>query len=793
MTTTFSTIWSGILIALLLVCGAMPNQASAEIIDDISIRSNSNGDVDAIIRFTVPIQQIRYFPRRKSEFMVIHFNILDNVPLSMWQNYDARRSPPSDLIRGFWISTRDLETGPKIEVRFDHEVEYTLSAGSSGRSLLLHIKADKRKAIQAPKAELPLAVPPVVVTPPVVLPVPKTAATAPAKKSTPAKSTQAAKPSSTKLGGKDGFPKFPKIMQVDLDNVGKAPSDDLNVKQHIIQANSQAAIEMAKGRDAMLAGEIPAAIEAFNNVLNLAQNRYSQDAQMWVGIAREKSGQRTRSIAEYKSYIKLYPKGKSAKWVKNRIALIDRSKSIKPATPIVTDTIVAQASDFITTSFGSLSMYYYHGSSKTDTISTVGGIQTPSSLSTTDQSALLTNVNASIRSYNDVFDNRISFQDFYAVDFLPNGENRNRLNAAFFEVRNRHHDYSARVGRQSAYGGGVLGRFDGISAGYGFLPNWRFNANAGRLSDSTLDAQPMFTGFSLDFGTMDALGGSIYSITQSVGGNDDRKAVGGTIRYFDQDMTSMAIWDYDRQFRLLNMFTLQGTFNSESGIVYSYLVDQRRSPSLSIGSAVSGTTATVDSLLQNGWTQDDLIALAKKRTATTNMAQFGMTGTINKQWQWGSDFVISNTSSMSASGTLNPDGTTGIEGFVPASASSGNSSTLTARVIGNDLLIDRDLAIFSLGYNNSPTITGKTMLLNHHAALMDLWTLDTTLRMYWQNDSSGGKETVISPTLKVGYKVKSNLTVEVEGGVEQTSSNPSALQSSTISRRYFSLGFRTNF
>ena len=772
------------MIVLLLVCGAMTNQASAEIIDDISIKTKSNGDVDAIIRFTVPIQHIRFFPKKKSEFMVIHFNILDNVPLSMWQNYDSRRSPPSDLISGFWISTRDLETGPKIEVRFDREVEYTLSAGSSGRSLLLHIKSDQVKVIQAPKAALPIAVPPVV-APPVVLPVPK--------KSTREKSAKAASTSSNMLGGKDGLPTFPKILQVDIDNVGKAPKDDLNVKQHIIQANSQAAIEMAKGRDAMLVGEIFTAIEAFNNVLNLAQNRYSQDAQMWVGIAREKSGQRTRAIAEYNSYIELYPNGESAKWVTNRLSLIDRSKQKQPVSPVVPDTSLAKASDFKTTSFGSLSMYYYHGASQTDTVTTVGGIQMPSSLSTTDQSALLVNVSAAMRSYNDVFDNRIAFQDFYALDYLPDGENRNRLNAAYLEVRNRHHDYSARVGRQSAYGGGVLGRFDGISAGYGFLTNWRFNANAGRLSDSTLDAQPMFTGYSLDFGTMDALGGSIYSITQSVDGNVDRKAVGGTVRYFDQDMTTMAMWDYDRQFMLLNMFTLQGTINSESGIVYSYLLDKRRSPSLGIGSAVSGTTATVESLLQNGWTQDDLIALAKKRTATSHMAQVGMTGTIDEQWQWGADFVISNTSSMPSSGTLNPDGTTGIEGFVPASASSGNTSTLTGRMIGSDLLIARDLAIFSLSYNKSPTITGKTMLLNHHASLMDLWTLDTTMRMYWQNDVSGGMETVISPTIRVGYKVKNNLTVEVEGGVERTNSIPSALQSSTISRRYFSMGFRTDF
>ncbi|MDX8385148.1 MAG: hypothetical protein R8M11_01370 [Gallionella sp.] len=160
MTTIFSTKWAGILMTLLLIYGAMSNQASsAEIIDDISIKTNSNGDVEALIRFTVPIEQIKFFPKRKSEFIVIHFNFQETVPVRRWRNYDLRRTPTSDVIREFRISTRDLRTGPKIEVKFDRAVEYTLSAGSSGRSLLLRIRANKTKSVQAPKPVLPIAVP----------------------------------------------------------------------------------------------------------------------------------------------------------------------------------------------------------------------------------------------------------------------------------------------------------------------------------------------------------------------------------------------------------------------------------------------------------------------------------------------------------------------------------------------------------------------------------------------------------------------------------------------------------
>jgi hypothetical protein len=90
-------------------------------------------------------------------------------------------------------------------------------------------------------------------------------------------------------------------------------------------------------------------------------------------------------------------------------------------------------------------------------------------------------------------------------------------------------------------------------------------------------------------------------------------------------------------------------------------------------------------------------------------------------------------------------------------------------------------------------MTGKTLLLNSHAYIRDIWTFDTTLRLYWQNDNIGNKQSVISPMLKLGYRVKSNLTLETEGGIEWTNATSSTLETSKINRKYFSLGFRWDF
>lgn len=833
--------------ALVLLCGLPSYGAAAgliaEVVDDISLKPDPSGDVDAVIRFTVPVQYLRHFPQKKSPYFLIYFNVPGSVPRDQWQDYETHRSPPSDVVAGFTVSTRDVATGPKVEVQFVRPAEFTVSEGSDGRSILIHIRPDRPQEKKDSKPAGPGAALPVPLAAPALPAAGAATAVAAAGAATAAKAAKAAgaatgtaagaatgaatgaaalpsatpapaassapvtpsqpltapsaqlaaaatQPTSGKsvrlpLGGADGLPPFP---VVELPAAPpKTPAANLTLAEQIQIANGQAAQSMLKGGNAMLSGQMFGAVDAFNAVLALPVNRYSGDAQLWIAIAREKSGQLVKARFEYDTYLKLYPDGAAAPWVKARLVKLGGALPAQAAPP------PPQNTPFQTSVYGSYSMYYYRGASRTDTVTTVGTVQTPTSLSLTDQSSMISNVSFTARSYNSEYDNRLVFQDFYAANFLKNQNNKNRLNSFFFETRDRIDDYSARIGRQSALGGGVLGRFDGLSGGYGFMGDYRANVVAGQLADYTLGPKPVFYGASLDFGTKQQIGGSVYGINQTVGGILDRRAVGGNLRYFKQGATVIGMWDYDTQFRSTNMATLQGTLNTDAGVDYNFLLDRRRSPSLSIRNSVNGTTTPLSVLLANGFTQADLIDLAKARTTVSHLAQVGMNIHLADKWQLGTDLMGTHTYGLGQSGTLNPDGTVGLEGFVPAQPSTGKSYTITERLVGNDVFSARDVSMASISYTTSPMIKSRMLLLNNHSILQELWTLDTTLRLYWQNDNLGGRQNVIAPVLKVGYRMKQSLTLETEGGMEWTRANPSALMSSRTRRNYLAMGFRWDF
>ncbi|MBI5890459.1 MAG: hypothetical protein HZB47_07255 [Nitrosomonadales bacterium] len=865
------------IVELMLLC-AFSGYASAEIIDDITLKTDGNGEVDAVVKFTVPIQYLRHFPQRRSADFSIYFNILGSVPRNEWQNYESHRSPPSDIVRGFTVTTRNLSTGPKIDVQFNRPAEFKVTPGPDDRTLLIHIKTGSKppepesKPIPslplpgvAPVVAPPVAVPPMPVTtkaatPPPVPPVTAKPVPEPAKlpaatppppvaltpepekpKPTPTPAQIAAakaviSPASKpmKLGGKDGLPVFPELEQVTQGAVSAQPSESPTLAEQTKRANAQAAVMMAKGRDSLLGGEMFAAIDAFNKVLQLPPNKYSADAQLWIGIAREKGGQLAKAKLEYESYLKLYPNGAGKMWVSERLAKL---QSVPTQSPYAAQPSLARAqgTEMQFTQYGNVSMYYYWGNSQTDTVATVGGVQSPTSLSVIDQKSLIGNVNVTARAYNNEFDNRLVFQGLKAMNFLPDQPDKNRTSAFYYEVKNRVDDYSARVGRQSALGGGVLGRFDGISAGYGITSNWRANVVYGRLSDDTVDSKPVFYGASLDFGVRNPLGGSVYAISQKADGLTDRKAVGGNLRYFDQGKSAIAMLDYDTQFKALNIFTVQGTLNAESDTDYNFLVDRRRSPVLSIKNAINGYTqtwavqvvdpatglppidpatglpfppefnyfsapSTIGELRQNGFTMDDILDLANKRTAVTNVAQIGVNKRIKEKWQAGGDVVVAYTSSLPESGTQNGDGTTGVEGYGPPMPATGKAVTLTGRVSGSDVIFRRDTTTYTLSFNKSSSAKGETFVFYNHAYLSELLaslserlTLDTTLTQNWQKDSLGGKTTRYALMLKTGYQVRNNLTLEAEGGFEQSNVKPAALEPSKIKRKYVSLGFRWDF
>jgi hypothetical protein len=259
----------------------------------------------------------------------------------------------------------------------------------------------------------------------------------------------------------------------------------------------------------------------------------------------------------------------------------------------------------------------------------------------------------------------------------------------------------------------------------------------------------------------------------------------------------MSMFDYDIQFKEMNIMTVQGTLSGGGkGNDYNFLLDRRRSPILDLRNAINGTTATLNTLLQNGWDTEGLILLADQRTTVTSSASLGMVSHLNEKWNTGTDASYSITDALAASGT-DPaliGGGTPIEGFVPASPSSGPLWSFSQRLTGLGVFHARDVTNFGVTYSKSETSSSESFQCSNHSDIGDKWSLDSTLTAGIQKDNVGGKSNNFSPSERVSYRMKSNFTLDGQLGLTWSKTSSEALQSSTNSfQDFLSFGFRFDF
>lgn len=533
---------------------------------------------------------------------------------------------------------------------------------------------------------------------------------------------------------------------------------------------------MDRARDALTRGDNPAAAQFLLELLRLPPNRQSRDAQELIGLAYERMNAKAKAQREYQLYLKLYTEGEGTERVRQRLANLDA--------PTATPTLkTARKKDVnVVTAYGSLAQYYYHGDTRAETTTTVGPVINTATLTATDQSALITSLDFTGRARSGDWDNRIVVRDNYTVDFLDNRDNFNRLYSAYGEVRNKTYDYGARIGRQPGNTGGVLGRFDGISAGYGFMPKWRLNVVAGEpVEFNPIDSDRLFLGANLDFGTFaEHWNGNLYYLYQTVDDITDRQAVGAEIRYFDPSLSMLLLTDYDTSFDELNIAMLQGTWQYSSRTTFNVLADHRRAPVLQTSNAVIGETDTsIDSQLRT-LTEDQLRQQAVDRTPLSDLLMVGATHNFTRNWQLGGDVKLYNISSTPASGTL------------PAMTGTGNVLVYTLQGIGNSVFSRSDVSVLSLSYIDSRNYQGESVSLSNRTVLRGKWTLDFSLRYYQQQDNMNSDLSRLTPMLRIGYRWGEHMSFETEGGVEKTTiSNTTQTDEST--RRFWMLGYRWDF
>lgn len=715
----------------------------AQPLEEVSLAYQRQGIV-ATIQLSGRIQYLRHFPQSRGKILVIYYQRLPDASSNEpWRDNEVRKSPPSSLIPGFTVTTRDQSTHPKLVIRFAREAGFSVSAGRDHRSLLITIRPEKLRAKTGPLPFLPTINP------------------------------EVKPPAGATLEPEEA---------------------------RVVRIRQQARALMVQARHALATRNNGAAVELLNKLLLLPPNDYTQDAQEWIGVARERAGEPDKARVEYDLYLRLYPDSADAARVAQRLNRLSgrgaggesgvfSEEKIRPPTVM---------------SFGSISSRYYYGNSKISTTNTFNGMTTTDSISMTDQSMLITSVDASERYADENRDSRLVVRDIATANFIPGQHSQNLLTAAYGEVRGRTNNYLLRLGRQTATGGGVLGRFDGLAASYGDPQQLRVNAVGGVLMDYFHGPRPRFAGMSVDMGAL-----SLYSINQKLEGIQDRRAVGAEYRYADERKSTYGLLDYDTWFKQVNAAQLTGTTSDVAMLpdksMVSFMLDHRKTPSLSIRNALIGApTSSVSDLLQT-MSLSSLRELALARTTITNTGQVGVTVPVRSNWQVGGDFLLTNTSGLGASGqTLNPvidpstglpiqcTGTPTIQGCIPAQPGRGLERSVTGRVTGSGLYTRGDIWSGGLTLSTSSAVNGRSLFLYNHAQTGLGLMIDTTLQLSSYKDQFGGKMTQIMPMLRGSYHFRESFTFDVDGGYQWI--NYSGPQTSSKTTRMFcSVGLRWDF
>ncbi len=797
-----------VLTALMAI--GMTDAAWAQVIDHVDV-TRQGDEAEIVIHFLDKIQYQRHSPPTRGELLNIYFQLLTFEGTESGLTRETKALPPSSILDGVTVSYPEANSA--MLLKFHGVTTYRVRPGSDGRSIAVFVPAKQLPATAAAPAALP--------TPPAA------AAAAPAVTAAPAAAGAAGAAGVAATAGAAAAAAAPKA-EVLPAPPAPAPAE----------IETQAKSLLAEAKAALAKNDAAAAIPTLNKLLNLPTNSASQEAQELIGNAREKTGETDKARAEYETYLKLYPQGAGADRVRQRLAAL-------PAAPVAAAPRPARR--FEETGWqitGGFSQYRYHSSTylAPESVQTPQGAQSatanannPEAVSKTFQNSLVSNLDFMDRKRTETTDTRVVVKDVDTINYAVSPttpSHRNRLNAAYFEQTNRELGYMYRVGRQVGTGGGVLGRFDGILAGYNLSPRFRLNGVAGSVVEFGVPYSKAFAGINVDLNATDGKwGGNAFAIEQRYQGLTDRQAVGFESRYFDARKNFYGLVDYDTSFKALNTAMIQAGYNAVSGANWYLNIDHRRSPTLQLTAALDYQRPVLDANqlpafndiqgLITAFGEQNLREDIKRLTPITNSFALGVTVPYTQRWQLGGDIRISNTQATEAARFLrantfvvdpaNPENrcilnSPGDNNCYAGSAASGNLFSYSLQGIGNHIFMANDLLVINGAYYDGKRMvaapyTGELLVFTHVAQPNDRWRFDTTLKLYWQTNSalstvSEKKIARYSPGFKALYRLRNNLSFEVDadfdferdtGGV---TADGLSTQAGRITNRNFFAGYR---
>lgn len=428
-------------------------------------------------------------------------------------------------------------------------------------------------------------------------------------------------------------------MRINKDIIVLAITDAPPIPDGLITNSKTAAELMAQAKSIIEAdGSMEDAKEALNGILLMPPNEYSMEAQELIGLCEERAGRIEHARAEYTLYLQLYPTSTEFKRIQQHLISLE----IAPPKAIQARASVKEHQEGTEFKFSaSLSEYYYTGSTSTK----------PWSFDQTESTFFTNGRLTSSYRYHDIT-TKVTIRYAKSNNLIHPSLSKSVLSTATIDWQDVFNDFGVRVGRQtSSYG--TLGRFDGVVAGYPLDAGAKSKVLilAGVPYVGTTGTKRSFAGVGVDYNAAN-YSWTGYANFGKADGHDERKAVGGEVRYFKDGTTGTAIAEYDLLYNTLNTFMVQGTFPLKGTSPY-FIIDRRKAPVLfaerstllGFGTASSlPFTSVGEAFSKSGLAPNEIYHFISASTPMSESMVFGTSTDLSEKWVLGTDISRTNIS-----------------------------------------------------------------------------------------------------------------------------------------------------
>lgn len=527
------------------------------------------------------------------------------------------------------------------------------------------------------------------------------------------------------------------------------------------------------GRKALKQGNNKLAIRIFTKILGMPEGPERQEAMELLGVARERNGQKAHAKAMFREYLKQYPKSEGASRVKQRLQDLLHAQ-LKPKAQLK----AKKSDEKKSTSrlYGSFSQYYYRGQNSREGFG-----------STTDQSLLLNQLSLNWRIRNVDYDIRNFVYASQNYDYASKTGKAMTLQTAYSQFKNSRLGFSGRAGRQPGSGGGVLGKFDGLRGSYDVTHKIAINGVMGYpvnySNKRSLQTQKPFFGIGAELhGGTDSVDILPYYIRQEVDGIIDREAIGSEFRFFHKLGNFYGLVDYDIAYSDLNIYLFRGQYNWDKKTVFNLNFDFRNNPLLFTTNALIGRTdaSSIDDLL-NIRSENQIKELAENRVGKSSSLSFGVSHTLNSQYQLNGDITIANQEYI-------------IDDVTPGllASESDNQIYISSQLIASRWFNDRDVSVLGLRLSQTSTYDEFSLSGSNSLPLKNKWKFYTRMRIDLRQNDSGEDLTRYRPSVKWNFQQNQTMYYETELGMEWWRYGSDS-NNTNFRRIFINLGYRWNF